>query len=125
MVNGFISLLVCFVFANRLLEIIIGNKAVALDWIVLVGGLLVELLNMAGAASLMVTAFTDVVINITTEMAFVITFGPIIIDLVLSILFLALMYILGNKDPTGLTFNLFMLAAIVEFLEFTSLLVSI
>ncbi len=116
-VNAVLSLIVIYLLFARLFSIIGSGKAVFLDWIVIFGGLLLVLVKFAVAVACALYAF--VVRELEPYYSIMKSLGYLAagIDLLFFVIYLALMLILGPKDPTGLAHNLFMVMMILTLLE--------
>ena len=115
--NAILGLLVMFLLILRLIALMQDfSKFTIMDIFFTGGGLILSAVKVALAIVCTIVALTATlpIQFATIQLAGYVSTG---INTILFILYLVLMITLGTKDPKDLTFNLFLVATIVAFLE--------
>lgn len=119
-VNAVLGLFVGYVLVARLISLIENNKMVTLDYVIIIGGLILVVVKVAVAIISALIALASITIGISDDILKGLGTAAVIINMVFFILYVVLMFLLGTKDPTFTVYMLFMIASLVLFGELLS-----
>ena len=120
--NMVLGMFVGYIIISRHVAIIQEKELATIDWFILFGGLGLVLIKFGIAIWYALMAFTEIVIPINRSILKCGAIFAVVVNLSFFAVYLTVMIVLGPIDPSGLTWNYFLVASIVLFLEFLTAL---
>ena len=118
-VNILLGCFVIYVLGSRLIAVIIGHQMVPLDWFFEVFGVVLTLTKVTLAIFCAILAFTQKSM-IGDDIIKIAGIAAVLINLIFFLIYMALMFVMGPKDPTHMTFYMFLVASLVLLGELAS-----
>ena len=114
--NLLLGLLVLVMIIMRFVSIMgAKEKMVTLDWIVLIGGFVIVAFKIMVAVTCVIYYFGTAPADLSTFK--IMGMIAIVLNLLFVIFYVVALVIMGSLDPSGLTFNLLLIATILTVLE--------